>query len=327
MSLQGTPRYRLAPFLALLLALAAPTVVDALPLPGAHADAFATFQGAPATGTPSQDGQNSASADQRSDPFRLLLPPDEGPDPSGIVNIADSEADATVPTSLAPGVVKSRSFAGADTTFGSRTRDDVSAHATASWVATFTTTGTNPFVPIDVDAMLHLTGVLGVFSNGPGDVFSRVDATVTFFTNSVALPPAFNGSATAFDEPLGRVVQRTGDWANPAFNADFTSDPDALGLGGFQVDTNTLLQNALFIGFGQPFAVKLELTTQALSFPLELYAGADFSNTGSIDLSTDTPGVTIQLVGGAPSAVPEPSALLLFGIGLVGLLRMTLKRS
>ena len=63
-----------------------------------------------------------------------------------------------------------------------------------------------------------------------------------------------------------------------------------------------------------PFAFESVIRTRAINNegPFELFATSDFFNTASLDLSSNTAGVTVQQIS---TAVPEPS---IFGLMLVG---------
>jgi hypothetical protein len=67
-------------------------------------------------------------------------------------------------------------------------------------------------------------------------------------------------------------------------------------------------------GFGDSFAVEIELRTNAFTFGGgEIDVDADFFSTGNVALGTSTPGVSFQVL------VPEPALGLLLGVGLRGL--------
>jgi hypothetical protein len=102
------------------------------------------------------------------------------------------------------------------------------------------------------------------------------------------------------------------------------------------VDVILRFNNVASIPVGEVFAIHSQLgTTADLNWGVALgepdtitaQAIADFFNTSSFTLSTSTPGVTISQVGGpSPAAVLEPSSLVLFGMGSLGLLGYVRRR-
>jgi hypothetical protein len=148
-------------------------------------------------------------------------------------------------------------------------------------------------------------------------IMSLADVTtdVNFFLNpdDLSFMPLFNGSAT-LESVAGNnmpVLTRAGDWDDPARTVDFTVVPgcDAIFC---QIDVvmSLLFEDVQQLGFGDEFDVGLLIFTdaEALDAPgrsLDVH----FLNTAS---------VTVDIIA-LSQAVPEPTTLLLLGLGLAGL--------
>ena len=287
------------PTAGLALAIAAVSftfaqVAQALPLPGAEASATARTPGQD-SGTINDSGAVNASATNSA---------------SGSGN-ADSFAAATV-----AGAARSRS----EVISASGLAESSNAQAVARWVAQVQTGGVDPGGPIDIDVDLDVSGLLTYFNNNtnvdPGDLFSAVTLQITFFDDVSSSISAFSGAATLsgvsrLDAP---TLIRSGSWGSPSRDGDFTIDPNCDQF-RCEVDVSTAISvdDALLVGFGDTFAVEVELVTQAFQAQgRETGTSSDFSNTANVNLSTSTPNVTFALV-------PEPSTALLLGLGLLGL--------
>jgi hypothetical protein len=282
--------------LAGIAALALAPAAQAVPLPSVTAEASATAS-TPADdqGTVSDSGAATASATNSA---------------SGSGN-ADSFASATV-----GGAARSSSLVES----ASGLAEASNAQGVARWVGQVQTGGTDPGTGIDIDLDITLDGVLDYFNNntnvGAGDLFSEVVLRVTLFDELSGGLSIFNGSAilsgiSRFDPP---ELIRTGSWTDAARDGDFAVSPTC-GPFGCQVDVNSSIpvDDALLVGFGETFAIEVELVTRAFQAQgRETGVSSDFSNTLTVDLSTGTPGVTL-------TPVPEPGTAMLLGLGLAAL--------
>jgi hypothetical protein len=277
-------------FLALSIAIA--PLAQAVPLPpvGAHAEATAKVPGND-DGTVTNDGATVASA-------------------SNIAvgsGIADAFAQATV-----GGEVRSRSLV--DSASGLAQASN--AAAVARWTGQFQTAGIDPGNPIDLDLVLDIDGMLSYSNNnanvGLDDLLSSVTFSLTLHDVLSGATSVFDGSASLssisrFDPP---DFDRGGDWADSSRDSDFTIP--FCGAFSCQVDVDALISvdDALLVGFGATFGVEVELFTSAFQAQgQETGASSDFANTASVNLSTDTPGISFE-------PVPEPGTGLLLGLGL-----------
>lgn len=282
------------------LALALPTVASADPIlpPGARAEASARSVGNDG-GTVTNDSSSTAVADNQVN----------NPD------FAEANAQATV-----GGQLKSQSFISA----ASGNAVSTEASSLARWTSNYVTGGIDPGAAIDLDFTLIVTGELSFFDNNSGadldDVFSSVDVSLTGHDAGGATS-IFDGGAklrVLVDRPQEADLQRTGDWADAARDGDFTEIQSDPGSPIWAVTAVMDFDDALFTGFGSTFALEFALGTSAFGFGgFEVEALADFFNTGTVDISTDTPGVFILPDNAA--SVPEPGVLLLLGLGLGGL--------
>ena len=203
------------------------------------------------------------------------------------------------------------------------------AGATAKWTALFNTVGANPGRAIDIGFNVNVDGDLTFGNNNsnvvPGDVLSGVSLQLSA-VSAAGTTSAFNGSAqlssTSRTTPPSLI--RSGDWASPSRNGDFTFD-GVCNQFGCEVDIDSViaLADAFFVDFNEVFAIEFELSTEAFIIAgLELGASADFFNTGTVSLFTNTPGVSIQQASAPPDPdpvpVPVPGTLPLLTIGLLG---------
>ena len=191
------------------------------------------------------------------------------------------------------------------------------AAATARWVSQIVATGTDPGEPVDVDLSLNVDGTLSYLNNNSGasadDISSTVAASLNVFRQSGNLN-VFDGTATlaTVTNSTPPALTRSGDWSDPERDGDFSQSG---GVFAYSVDVQTSIffDDAVLVSFGEIFAIELDLHTDAFGFAgFEVEAGSDFFDTGSVMLSSDTPGIMFQ-------TVPEPSGLLLLTLGAIGL--------
>ena len=273
--------------LMISLGLVIAPLSQAAPLPsiGAEAQATARTPGEDA-GSVGNTGPSTATAAN---------------DASGS-GIADAFASATVGgTARASSAVES----------ASGLAETSQATANARWVGHIQTGGSDPLTPIDIDLDLSVDGTLTYFNNNTnvtlGDLLSSVTFRMTLHDMASGATNVFDGSAelTGVSRTEVPVLIRSGDWADASRYGDFVEQ--ACSPFSCEVDVNALIRvdDAFTVGFGDVFAVELELATEAFQAQgRETGAAADFANSASVSLATDTPGVTLILV-------PEPTATLL----------------
>ena len=283
--------------IACLLALAArPAGAVALPDAGAEAAANASAPGAsPASDSDSSATTASATATANGDDF------------------AEGTAQSTV-----GGSARSNSQ-----TSGASSSSPSNADASASWVAQLVTAGTDPGGQVDIDLALSVDGVLTYFNNnsgaGPDGIRSSVGVILRVHDESGAVT-AFSGTAklATVTNNTPPALTRTGDWAPASRDGDFSTP----GCGTFscQYDVSAIISfnDAVLVDFGSAFAVELVIDTDAFIFSgNEVESGADFFNTASVSVTTDTAGVTIESAPSAPA--PVPVLPLWTGLALAGL--------
>jgi hypothetical protein len=191
------------------------------------------------------------------------------------------------------------------------------ATATARWIAQVQTGGIDPQNPIDIDLDLAVDGTLTYLNNntnvGPDDLLSSVTLRLTLHDMGSGATSVFDGSAalSSVSRTESPVLNRSGDWADASRDGDFTMQNCSPLSCQFDVDALILVDDALLIGFGDVFGVEVELITVAFQAQgRETAAGSDFANTASVNLSTDTPGITFTLV-------PEPGTGVLLSLGFI----------
>ncbi len=162
-------------------------------------------------------------------------------------------------------------------------------------------------MPILISDMSGTVSVIMSLTDATTDVNFSLDP------DDLSFVPLFNGSAT-LESVAGNnmpVLTRAGDWDDPARTVDFTVVP---GCDAFfcQIDVimSLLFEDVQQLGFGDEFDVGLLVFTdaEALGAPgrsLDVH----FLNTAS---------VTVDIIA-LSQAVPEPTTLLLLGLGLAGL--------
>ena len=217
---------------------------------------------------------------------------------------ATADAEATV-----LGEVKSRASSGGASGNNSPSR----GHAESQWVAQFVATGTDPGVPIDVAISFSVDGNLTHSNNnsgaGAGDILSGVSFQLSMHDTLTGEMMLWEGDASlsSIGFPTPPDLSRNGDWANPARDGDFdTTDPNNVA-----VSTSVLLDDAFSVDFGELFAIDVELVATSFTFAgFEAGSGAEFFDTGSVSISTGTPGVTFV-------AIPEPAAVVMLTLGIL----------
>ena len=205
---------------------------------------------------------------------------------------------------LLPGTVGSYSHAGG---FSPSTAPPggVSAKTTARQATQWMATSSDPNVTtvgIDVLAFFDGTLLTGDFAGvGAGDLVARVDASLHADT---AAGDLYDFVATAALDDV------TGFSASANWSGDFTSSVNATGsVRQSTVDFQEFIDDAFFVNVNEVFSWEVVLETSGFAAgPFELWAIADFFNTGGFDLSVDTPGVSLEQVG----VIPIPAALPLF---------------
>ncbi len=195
-------------------------------------------------------------------------------------------------------------------------RDSVASHATGTAVSLWQPRASGaPDEPIDVDVTVELHGLLDI-SHGSGDfapdfITSRFNFDVRLVQESLGDFPIVYAQATldSDGELSGTLFEGHPEFFTPVVSE--YEDGTA-----YRVDAVFTIEDVTLINPGgeDRFAIELTINTEARVFDPggdELGAVADFLNSGSYSLSSDTPGVTfVQII------VPEPTApvLLLAGI-------------
>ncbi len=283
------------------LVLTTASVSQAMPLPPVIAEAQATAM------TPVEDAGTVT---------------DSGPGTAAATNnasgsgLADAFASATVGGTLrASSLVES----------ASGLAEASNATANARWVAHVQTGGSDPLTPIDIDLDLSVDGTLSYFNNntnvGLDDLLSSVTFRLTLHDMVSGALSVFDGSAdlTGISRTEPPILVRSGDWADATRDGDFSEQSCSPFSCEFSVNALIRVDDALTVGFGDVFAVEVELGTKAFQAQgRETGAASDFANTASVNLSTDTPGITFTLV-------PEPTSGLL--VGLIALFFMAAVRT
>lgn len=281
--------YACVPFIGLTLGTMQPAVAVPIPSPVAHASASANAAGGPSSGNTANDPVTvSVSATSSGDDF------------------AQAMAQATV-----GGAARSLSNSGGAS--GQSIPSD--AEGSARWISNLIATGTDPGNPIDVDLVTTVDGMLSYNNNNSGasadDIRSLVNVRLTVHDQSGAIS-AFDGSAqlATVDNSNPPQLTRSGDWADPSRDGDFSTGACGAFSCNYDVNLSTTFNDVTFVGLGDTFAVEFELETAAFTFAgREVEALSDFFNTGGVMVATNTPGITFQMV-------PEPTSALLLALAL-----------
>ncbi len=242
-------------------------------------------------------------------------------------DLAEAEANATT-----LGALRSRSVASG----ASGPNGPSDADARAAWYSDLTTTDTDPGGPIDLDLDVTIDGTLTYFQNNVGpsadDIRSSVRLEVTLVSGSTVLNP-FDGTTelTSVSGSVPPALNRSGSWADPARDPDFTVVSCSAFSCQVDVSTTVSIEDTISVGFGQPFSLEVQFRTDAFIWNgEETEATADFLNTANVVISTDTPDVTIAAAPDPPSPVPalSPTGLgaLIGTVGGGGLLATAVRR-
>ena len=220
---------------------------------------------------------------------------------------ATAAAEATV-----LGDLKSRALAGG----ASGQQGPFRGHAESQWVAQLQAVGVDPGAPIDVDVSFSVDGNLTFLNNnsgaGPGDLISAVSFQLSVH-DSGGETELWNGDAalSSIEGSSAPELTRNFDWADAARDGDF----DTTTLSNVGVNTSVTLDDAFTVDFGEVFAIDAELVATAFAFAgFEAEAGANFFDTGSVTISTGTPGVSLVPV------IPEPQALTILCLSILAAL-------
>lgn len=295
------------------LALLSSAAYAVLPAAGVEVTVEATYQNDAA-------GPNTAAA---GDPGSVDLTATAGPGGFGIGDqgvagqtalTTFDEANGRARASL-PGTVGSYSHAGGfNPGFMPGPTSDVTASAEARAVTHWQVVSTDPAITsvgVNVAAFYDGSLLTSDFANVPAGAMS---ASVLAGLNAVDA----NGNTFYSFEADATVQNGIGLTASANWVGDFI-----VGSNGSNdqatVDYFEVFSDAFFVNVGDVFAWESILyTSAAVPGPFELFAIADFFNTGEGTLSVDTPGVTLVQV----SAVPLPAALPLMMLALAGIARL-----
>lgn len=235
-------------------------------------------------------------------------------------DLAEAEAGSTT-----LGALRSRSVVSGAS--GSNGPSD--ADSRAAWFSDLVTTGNDPGMPVDLDLEVTIEGTLSYLNNNGGasadNIRSSVRFELTLVEGQTVLNP-FDGTAelTTVTNSSPPALNRTGSWSDPTRDADFTVVSCSAFSCQVDIATTISLPDTLGVDFGEPFSLEVQLHTDAFIWNgRESEATADFFNTATVSISTDTPGVVIEAAPDPPAAVPGlgPAAggllaLLLSGAGL-----------
>ena len=167
-----------------------------------------------------------------------------------------------------------------------------------------------------IDVLSAFGGTLATVDFAGASMNASVHAELNVITAS-GVTNVFVADAILRDPPLPSDpsgLTATGPWAS-SFVAASTSPT----VNVHTVQYAEFFDDAFTVNVGETFAWEVVLSTAAVvDGPFELHAIADFLNTGSGDLSVNTPGIMLAVV-------PEPSvwaSMLVGGLLLIGRFRM-----
>lgn len=214
----------------------------------------------------------------------------------------------------------------------------------SQWIATGPA-GTTDF---QLDFRMQLDGVLNVAATGlenattTGPLTAGVVAEARLLRGFPNPPLSLFSASAGIDSGVGFLPGTTtpnlnatlltqGLWTMSDFVLDDPllnfgpGDGAASGVSGLRAILNydREFENIATLPIGTPFDIQMSLTNSTTGvLGLTGSAWSDFFNSGSFVLSTSTPGVTIQQVGGPGAAIPEPGTFaLLLAVMIPWLLR------
>ena len=161
----------------------------------------------------------------------------------------------------------------------------------------------------------------GVFG-GHGVLAVEADQPIYgFYTTATSAPASFDTNSADISNTMGKWNGLVGDIQTLGVNSNNHSTFRTVGNGGYTGEFGNDFQTAL------PFTAQGNLS-DSLIFVHEMVSASDF-DTG--ELVTFANSWNINLASGtltyAPSAVPVPAAVWMFGAGLMGVLRLNRRKS
>lgn len=208
-----------------------------------------------------------------------------------------------------PGTIGSYSHAGGfSPSFGTGT-GPVTASADTSSLTRWMATSTDPNITsVAIDVLVFFDGTLltaDFAGAGPGQLFSSVNTRLS----------SFSANGGLYDLNLSAQLDSAGGLtADSGWSGDFEFGSSQSGnVNQATLNYNQFFNDAFVVNIGEAFSWEVVLNTNAYAEgPFELWAIADFFNTGGFALSVNTPGITLAQV-----PVPLPLSLPLFGAGLL----------
>lgn len=248
-------------FAVLALVTSPAAFAVSIPSEGVHADAFARHQD-------TSDGP-------------VVVNDPANAEAQALVNYINDYAESHGRASLLGGVGSFCELDGAHPSSNPIQRDIV-ANSTASQVTNWIVTSDPAVTTADIDLSMFIDGLVAEPSGGagigPGENFAEVFFQANVYrSDDVASISVFEATAR-FDSSTG--LSTSGPWGG-AFN-------------GGAVDYSEFFPAAFTVPTNENFGLEVILGTACYAVgPYELYAWADFLNTGSFELSTSTSGVTL----------------------------------
>ena len=236
----------------------------------------------------------------------------------GFLGSEDSfdESIATARASL-PGPIGSYSHAGGfSPSFMTPPSGPLTAEATARTVTHWLVTASDPSITtvgIDVFAFYDGTLVTGDFAGvAPNGLIAAVETQLNAFDA--------NGQIYGF-QLNAQLEDSAGLSASSGWVGSFTNSSSEFGsVKTATVNYSDFFNDAFTVNIGDTFAWESILATSGFATAaFELWAIADFFNTGGFELSVNTPGVQLVQVNAVP--LPAGLSLLLSALGITPLCR------